>query len=180
MSAEESEGASTGAPRSPSAWGRLAKVAVVLTTTLVVLAVAELDVEFLKKRAAAPSKASVVEAGGQRPGFLDALSEKADGDVAVIDDDVGFDCNVGYSNWRDGWSTKKRQYCCEHADKGCMGGGIFTPLVVGLIVGTVVAASCVMVWAIWRKRTERKGGMKWTGQKEEGSGYCMRCCGASG
>lgn len=30
-----------------------------------------------------------------------------------------FDCYSGYSDWRRQWSLKKREYCCEHVDRGC-------------------------------------------------------------
>lgn len=29
------------------------------------------------------------------------------------------DCNLGYSNWQNGWSIGKQLWCCKHANKGC-------------------------------------------------------------
>merc|ERR1711953_1172155 len=31
-----------------------------------------------------------------------------------------FDCNAGYSNWMDGWSSAKAMWCCRHAKRGCL------------------------------------------------------------
>lgn len=44
---------------------------------------------------------------------------------AADDIDLGvssapFDCAAGVSNWRQGWSDAKKEYCCEHTKRGCM------------------------------------------------------------
>jgi len=30
-----------------------------------------------------------------------------------------FDCDAGFSNWQQGWSTPKKEWCCHHAHRGC-------------------------------------------------------------
>jgi len=30
-----------------------------------------------------------------------------------------FDCDAGYSNWQDGWSSEKKYFCCQSAKRGC-------------------------------------------------------------
>lgn len=31
-----------------------------------------------------------------------------------------FDCDAGYLNWANGWSSRKKTWCCAHARKGCV------------------------------------------------------------
>eukprot|EP00930_Biecheleria_cincta_P009322 TRINITY_DN111033_c0_g1_i1.p1 TRINITY_DN111033_c0_g1~~TRINITY_DN111033_c0_g1_i1.p1 ORF type:complete len:213 (+),score=30.07 TRINITY_DN111033_c0_g1_i1:78-716(+) len=33
--------------------------------------------------------------------------------------DVTFDCEQGKNNWKEGWSDKKKEYCCQTASIGC-------------------------------------------------------------
>merc|ERR1712187_593611 len=37
----------------------------------------------------------------------------------VSKDDLPFDCEAGFQNWKKGWSYEKKQYCCDHEGKGC-------------------------------------------------------------
>jgi len=30
-----------------------------------------------------------------------------------------YDCNAGFANWQDGWSTAKKNWCCQQESKGC-------------------------------------------------------------
>ena len=32
---------------------------------------------------------------------------------------VRYDCNAGFSNWLQGWSNKKKDWCCSHHNRGC-------------------------------------------------------------
>jgi len=32
-----------------------------------------------------------------------------------------YDCNAGFANWKIGWSRIKKQWCCEHKERGCTG-----------------------------------------------------------
>mmetsp|Transcript_81314 Transcript_81314/g.143462 ORF Transcript_81314/g.143462 Transcript_81314/m.143462 type:complete len:559 (+) Transcript_81314:101-1777(+) len=32
-----------------------------------------------------------------------------------------FDCAAGYSNWKAGWSSPKKAWCCSHENRGCEG-----------------------------------------------------------
>ena len=31
-----------------------------------------------------------------------------------------YDCNAGFSNWKQGWSNSKQEWCCTHEKRGCM------------------------------------------------------------
>mmetsp|Transcript_8872 Transcript_8872/g.24858 ORF Transcript_8872/g.24858 Transcript_8872/m.24858 type:complete len:369 (-) Transcript_8872:144-1250(-) len=33
---------------------------------------------------------------------------------------LAFDCYAGYSDWRHAWSRRKREWCCQHLDRGCV------------------------------------------------------------
>ncbi|CAK0822577.1 unnamed protein product [Prorocentrum cordatum] len=38
-----------------------------------------------------------------------------------------FDCDAGFSNWKDGWSDAKKIWCCDHEDRGCKPNGPTSP-----------------------------------------------------
>lgn len=38
-----------------------------------------------------------------------------------------YDCEAGYSNWQQGWSDKKKDWCCENAGVGCAVGAAPAP-----------------------------------------------------
>lgn len=43
-------------------------------------------------------------------------------DAVSVRDDLSlitFDCNSDYGHWRTGWSSKKKEWCCEHRGKAC-------------------------------------------------------------
>ena len=31
-----------------------------------------------------------------------------------------YDCHAGFSNWKQGWSDSKKDWCCSHEKKGCL------------------------------------------------------------
>lgn len=47
--------------------------------------------------------------------------------LAQAQDPPAFDCEAGKNNWQDGWSEKKKTYCCQTVNIGCEGGEGSTP-----------------------------------------------------
>jgi len=48
-----------------------------------------------------------------------AAGREDDSTAAVVDDSVSYDCAEGYSNWKAGWSTGKKEWCCREEGRGC-------------------------------------------------------------
>mmetsp|Transcript_56695 Transcript_56695/g.175822 ORF Transcript_56695/g.175822 Transcript_56695/m.175822 type:complete len:181 (+) Transcript_56695:104-646(+) len=149
---------------------RAAKVA----AALLVLIGATLGAAFWVTRPRAPMTSTPVEAASHRPAFLSAVSDKA------IQSDVGFDCNLGYTHWRQGWSYDKKQYCCLHTAKGCQLNILFLPVFFGVLGGIMLLALIAfLVWVGIRSRRDSKTMMKWssTSGDNKSCGSCTgRCC----
>jgi len=49
-------------------------------------------------------------------------SGRSTGRGGAVDESKNFDCAAGYSNWRKGWSDKKKQWCCKTCGFACPDG----------------------------------------------------------
>jgi len=91
---------------------------------------------------------------------------------------TSFNCAEGFSNWRSGWSTQKKEWCCKSYELGCVESANYTGwllFVVGMLV--IAGTASVLICLAVRKRSkEDELRSRWSSYQSPNDKTQRRCC----